>query len=195
MVDCTGHGVPGAIMSIVGNNLLNKILKEEKITSCEKMLDSLVTNLVQYLRQDNKDGRISNDGMDITLCKINMKSRKVEFAGAFNPMAVIKDGELKEYKADKFSVGRHTYEAGYKFSSVTFEVEKGSMLYLFSDGYSDQFGGAKGKKFMRKNFYNLLKSLSNLPAAQQSKELEKSFNEWKQDVTQVDDVCVMGIRI
>jgi tetratricopeptide (TPR) repeat protein len=195
VVDCTGHGVPGAIMSIVGNNLLNKIIREEKITSSEKILDSLVINVAQYLRQDGSNERISNDGMDITLCRINIKAKKLQLAGAYNPFMIVRNGNLTEYKADKFSVGRHTYEAGYKFKKTEIDLEKGDMLYLFSDGYADQFGGIKGKKFMRKNFYNLLKEISGLPVNEQNLKLEKSFNDWKQNVTQVDDVCVMGIRV
>jgi len=195
VVDCTGHGVPGAIMSIVGNNLLHKILKEEKITSCAQMLDRLVVNLVKYLRQDESNERISNDGMDVALCKINVKSGAAEFAGAFNPVLVIKGDIITEYKPNKFSVGRHTYAAGFKFTDNSFSIEPGSMLYLFSDGYADQFGGRKGKKFMRKNFYSLLKEISALPATEQAERLNRTFYDWKQDITQVDDICVIGIRI
>jgi len=194
-VDCTGHGVPGAIMSIVGNNLLHKIVKEEKIISCSQILDRLVVNLVKYLRQDASNERISNDGMDVSLCKINAKSGKVQYAGAFNPVLVINKGVITEYKPDKFSVGRHTYEAGFKFSETNFVIESGSMLYLFSDGYADQFGGEKGKKFMRKNFYSLLKDISELPAAEQQERLSRAFYDWKQNITQVDDICVLGFGI
>ncbi len=194
-VDCTGHGVPGAIMSIVGNNLLHKIVKEEKITSCEKILDSLVVNLVKYLRQEAGNERISNDGMDVALCKVNLKTGKTQYAGAFNPILVISQSGVSEYKADKFSIGRHTYEAGYRFKETTFTLEKGSMLYLFSDGFADQFGGVKGKKFMRKNFYALLKEISSLPASVQKERLQTTFYDWKQNITQVDDICVLGVRI
>ena len=195
VVDCTGHGVPGALMSIVGNNLLHKILNEEKISSCAQILDGLVVNLVKYLRQDGNAERISNDGMDVALCRINRKSGKVQYAGAFNPMLVAQNGALIEYKADKYSIGRHTYEAGYKFSESSFSPEPRSMLYLFSDGYADQFGGDKGKKFMRKNFYSLLREISSLPAGLQKEKLTSVFYDWKRDATQVDDICVMGFRI
>lgn len=194
-VDCTGHGVPGAIMSIVGYNLLHKILKEEKVTSCARILDSLVINLVRYLRQDVAAERISNDGMDVALCRINRRTGKAQYAGAFSPLVVIANGALTEYRPDKYSIGRHTYEAGYRFTENEFNIEPGSMLYMFSDGYADQFGGHKGKKFMRKNFYNLLQELAPLPAAHQKEKLSHVFHDWKQNITQVDDICVMGFRL
>jgi tetratricopeptide (TPR) repeat protein len=194
-VDCTGHGVPGAIMSIVGYNLLNKILYEEKQTSCARILDSLVLNLARYLRQDGRTESISNDGMDVALCRVNRKTGHTRFAGAFSPAVVVTDGVLTEYKPDKFSVGRHTYEGRYRFSESEFVIGSGSMLYLFSDGYADQFGGQKGKKFMRRNFYTLLQELAPLPAALQKQRLGEVFYDWKQNITQVDDICVLGFRI
>lgn len=195
VVDCTGHGVPGAIMSIVGNNLLHKIVKEEKITSCAAILDNLVVNLVKYLRQEENSERISNDGMDVTLVKINLKSGSAQYAGAFNPLLIIKADAQEEHKADKFSVGRHTYLAGYRYSEKNFKVEKGSMVYLFSDGFSDQFGGTKGKKYMRKNFYSLLKDISTQDSGVQKEKLQQAFYDWKQNITQVDDICVIGFRV
>ncbi len=193
-IDCTGHGVPGAMMSIVGNNLLNKIVKERGITEPETILNELVNELFLALRQDTDEIK-ANDGMDITICHFHPDTLKLEFAGAFNPLIIIRDQELLEFKTDKFSIGKYAYEYKFTYSRQDVQLQKNDMVYLSTDGYPDQFGGNKGKKLMRKNFHVLLKQIAHLDKENQALKLEETFLEWKGNFEQVDDVTVFGFRV
>lgn len=192
-VDCTGHGVPGAIMSIVSHNLLTNIFREKKIFSPADALNELLYDLVDTLSRKGNQ-YTANDGMDITLCVWDKKTNIIEFAGAFNPLVLIRNGELKEFKVDKFSIGRHSSQNNSVFKLQSLQIEKGDTLYLSTDGYADQFGGTKSKKMMRRNFYQLLNKIVDRPMSEQKIMLSKYFSDWKSSHEQVDDVCVVGVR-
>ncbi len=193
--DCTGHGVPGALMSIVNYNLLNKAVLEKNIYSPGKILDTVNSYLTQSLHQSYNESSIQ-DGMDITLISINKKSGEVLFAGANNPIYHLKkDGRIIEVKGDKFPVGAFIEDNIQKFNTQKLEVEKGDSIYLFTDGYPDQFGGPKGKKLKYKQFCDLLVANYQSSPNEQANALEHFFNEWKGNLEQVDDVCVIGIKL
>tara|TARA_B100000809_G_scaffold266595_1_gene330123 strand:+ start:2112 stop:4220 length:2109 start_codon:yes stop_codon:yes gene_type:complete len=211
VVDCTGHGVPGALMSMVGYNSLNKIVEDLKIVDPAKILDEL-NKLVNF--SFNKDNTIASnfvikDGMDISICVIDRLTNKLEYAGAYNSLYLYRNKEhviesiepqmsneisvFYETKSDKMKVGGGNNKKGYTSHSV--QLLKNDTIYLFTDGYVDQFGGAKGKKFMYKPFKRMLLSIQSNSMEEQQKHIGTTFNQWKGDYTQLDDVCVMGVRI
>jgi serine phosphatase RsbU (regulator of sigma subunit) len=200
-VDCTGHGVPGALVSVVGNNGLNRCVEEFGITETGNILDKL-TELVEDTFENSANEL--KDGMDISLLKIDLVSPdkiKVQWSGANNPLWIIKNSasssgvenkELIEVKADKQPIGKFINKNAFK--SHYFEFQKGDRVYLFTDGYADQFGGPKGKKFKYKQLEDLLIATSRLSLNNQKAELDLVFNNWKKNLEQVDDVCVIGIQ-
>jgi len=192
--DCTGHGVPGALMSIVNYNLLNKAVLEKNLNMPGEILDSVNYYLTHSLHQSFNESSIK-DGMDITLLSINKKTKEVYFAGANNPIYIISNGILQEIKANKFPVGAFIEDNIQKFTTQKLEVRTGDTIYLFTDGYPDQFGGPKGKKFKYKPFIDLLLQINNIPLNQRTTILNKTFIDWKGNLEQVDDVCILGIKI
>ncbi len=194
VIDCTGHGVPGAMMSIVGNNLLNKIVKERNIHHPKEILNELVNELFLALRQDAEEIK-ANDGMDITICHFFPDTLELIYAGAFNPLIIVRNQELVELKTDKFSIGKYAYDYKFNYAEKSFRLQKNDMIYLSTDGYADQFGGEKGKKLMRKNFYTVLLEISNLTKEEQAIRLGEHFSEWKGEYEQVDDITVFGFRV
>ena len=151
--DCTGHGVPGAFMSLVGANGLNSAVIEHKFSAPGEILDDLNKYASEALNKSNDDS--VRDGMDITLCALNKKEMKLKFAGAYNPLYLIRDNELQIFKTDKFAIG--SFKPGEKnFETFEIDIKKGDKLYIFSDGYPDQFGGDRGKKFMNRRFKEIL---------------------------------------
>lgn len=193
-VDCTGHGVPGALMSIVGYNLLNKAVLEQKITQPSKILDQLNKWISITLRQSMSDSSV-RDGMDITLCKINKNKKNLQVSAAFNSLYHIRSQILTEIKGDKFPVGIFIDETMRSFAHHELELQQGDLLYLFTDGFSDQFGGENGKKFKYAKLKELLISICHLPIQEQKNFLDQTFEDWKGSLEQVDDVCIIGIRI
>lgn len=193
-VDSTGHGVPGAFMSIVGYNSLSHALEEKESTSPAVVLNKASEILTDVLRQKATESSI-RDGMDIALCSIDLKDLILEYAGAYNPMWLVRNGALLEYKADKQPVGLFIGEESKQFNNHTVNLCKGDMIYLFTDGFADQFGGEKGKKFKYKNFEKLLLEISDLSPAEQSERLGEVFENWSRGYQQVDDVCVIGIKV
>ena len=192
--DCTGHGVPGALISIVNYNLLNRAVLEKHITNPGEILDAVNIWLTESLHQTIENSTIK-DGMDISLISINKKTNEIKFSGANNPLFVYSETGVKEYKGDKFPVGSFIEEQVVSFKTISVEVNKGDMLYLFSDGYADQFGGEKGKKFKIKNLREEFKEAQKIPVKEQKKYLHKRFTEWKGDLEQVDDVMIIGIEL
>ena len=190
VADCTGHGVPGAMVSVICHNALNTTIKQMGITDPGKILDE-TTRLV--LGQFEKSEEEVRDGMDIALCSFNIKSRELKYAGANTPLWIVRGNETLKYKATRQPVGNHTDRTD--FESNTIPVEKGDTIYLSSDGYTDQFGGEKGKKFLNKRFRELLVRISGKPIHTQAGLLHDAFYNWKQAYEQVDDVCVMGVRV
>lgn len=191
--DCTGHGVPGAFMSLLNISKLNETINEKKITRPDLVFGQVRDEIIKAL---NPDGSESNarDGMDAVLCAFDFNALQLQFAAANNSVLLIRDKEIKEYKGDKYPVGMHQGKPK-PFSLQTLQLQKGDMIYTFTDGYPDQFGGDKGKKFMSKNFKEMLLSVSGQPLHVQKEEIEKIFNSWRGRHEQIDDVLVIGIRI
>ncbi len=193
-VDCTGHGVPGAFMSIVGHNQLKQVVSKIDNPQPSVILDALSRGVMDSLHQ-NFDDSTAKDGMDLSLCALNMKTNELEFAGAFNPLYLIRDGELQEIKANKFPIGVFLGKEAKNFTNHKISVQKGDVIYIFSDGYADQFGGPKGKKFMANQFRNLLIKIHKEDMETQKQILDTTLETWRSNEEQVDDVLVMGVRI
>lgn len=192
-VDCTGHGVPGAFMSLVGANGLNAAVREHSTTQPGKIVDELNSFVAETLNKTSEDNDV-RDGMDLSLIAIDYNKNELEYAGAYNPIYIIRDGEFIILQADKFAIG--SFEPGTKnYTNQVFQLEEGDQIYLFSDGYADQFGGSKGKKFLYKTFREELMRVHKLDPEQQRAELNKTIVEWQGDYAQVDDILVIGIRI
>lgn len=195
-VDCTGHGVPGAFMSIVGYNLLKQIMgKAPQGLPPSKILDELNKGVRDTLHQKNYEDSTSKDGMDITICSFDKENFELEFAGAFNPLYLVRDGEMFEIKGNKFSVGIFLDKESKHFTNHKFKLQKGDVIYIFSDGYADQFGGPKGKKFMQNQFKNLLFDIHRKPMPEQKRILDSTIEHWRGNEDQVDDILVMGFRM
>jgi ligand-binding sensor domain-containing protein/serine phosphatase RsbU (regulator of sigma subunit) len=194
-VDCTGHGVPGAFMSIIGHNSLDKIVGEMDITQPAQILDELNKGVSHTLRQKSEDSEVK-DGMDISLVSIDLKNMLMEFAGAHNSLYLIRDGEIHETKPDKFAIGSFVKQEKRNFKNHEIEIKKGDMIYVFSDGYADQFGGELGKKFKYRPFKELLLASCNLPVQEQRDKIEAIFVDWMGGVhEQIDDVLIIGVKI
>jgi len=195
-VDCTGHGVPGAFMSIVGHNQLNYAVEVKKARESNIILDLLNQGVEKTLREkgvDNPSG--VKDGMDLALCIIDYKNMKLQFSGANNPLCLIRDNELIQVKGDRQAIGGSYEDELPKFEKHEMDLRKGDILYTFSDGYPDQFGGTDGRKFMKKRFRELLLKIHKDPMQEQKKLLNDILVEWQGDEEQVDDILVMGVKI
>lgn len=195
VVDCTGHGVPGAFMSMIGHNLLHQIVSEKRIVSPGRILDHLHAGIQQALRQGENDVQ-TNDGMDVSIIALNKSNKKIEWAGANRPLLIVDPkGEMQRIEGDKFPVGGIQIQEKRCFKTHTVQADEGSMAYLFSDGYADQFGGEKGKKFMLRRFHSLLADIHLMTADEQQAALRHTFEDWKQNHEQVDDVLIAGIQL
>jgi tetratricopeptide (TPR) repeat protein len=186
--DCTGHGVPGAMVSVICNNGLNRSVREHGITEPGKILDKTREIVVAEFEKSEEDVK---DGMDISLCALN--GNHLQWAGANNPLWIIRNGELIEYNPNKQPIGKVDNPA--PFTTHLIELQQGDRLYIFSDGYADQFGGEKGKKFKAANLKKLLLSIQQESMEQQKNILQQTFNQWKANLEQVDDVLVMGVSV
>ncbi|MBL0050585.1 MAG: SpoIIE family protein phosphatase [Bacteroidetes bacterium] len=190
--DCTGHGVAGAFMSVIGSSMFNQIINEKNITQPAAILDALNDGIIDSLRQKESD---SNDGMDVSILAFDLNKRTVDFAGANRPMWLIRNGELLTYKPNKFPIGGMQIIHEEKFSQHHIQLQPNDTIYIFSDGYADQFGGEHGKKLMTKRFKEILVSIQHLSMPQQQLHLKRLFEKWKGQHSQVDDVLVIGIKI
>jgi len=190
--DCTGHGVPGAMVSVVCNNALNRSVREHGLTDPGKILDKSREIVIKEFEKSNED---VNDGMDIALCSLEEKGGKtlLQYAGAHNPLWIVRNNEILETKANKQPIGKFANKEPY--TTHTFELEKGDSIYIFSDGYVDQFGGEKGKKLKAKSFKELIISIQDKEMEEQKLIINEVFETWKGDLEQIDDVCVIGVRI
>ena len=221
-VDCTGHGVPGAFMSIVGNNFLTQAITESTVNSTGEALDFLNQGVSKALRQDkNTSTETVRDGMDISLCGYHKVKQKLFFSGAKNPVYIVRKSEnvnelglgveiiegknplesekggifLTEFKGDTHPIGAYVGDELKPFRTQVIELKKDDMIYVFSDGYADQFGGPDGKKYKYKTFKKLLLSIAHLPAEEQKEKLIAQYDSWKGDYEQIDDVLLMGLRV
>lgn len=193
VVDCTGHGVPGAMMSMIGNNLLHHAIVEEQLSDPGEILKNMDVMLGEML-QDDSEGLAVNDGMDLSLCVIDHSKHVLQFAGAQSSAIFIQDQQVLSLRGSKFSIGGFGASADKVYETSTFRYSASDQIYMFSDGYQDQFGGAKGKKFYRKNLTKLIESVADRPMVEQKSTILKTFVNWKGDGMQMDDVTVMGIR-
>jgi serine phosphatase RsbU (regulator of sigma subunit) len=193
VADCTGHGVPGAFMSLLGITLLNEIVNVNGITQSDIIVTELRRRLVQAIQQ-SKSGIQTYDGMDISLCVFDPEKRKLQFTGGMNHMVKIRDGKLEVIRADKLDVSAsHKNEGAFNLREV--DCIHGDMIYLFSDGYQDQFGGEYNKKFLRPHFYTTLVEVHRLHVAEQKEALETKLMNWMKNHPQTDDITIVGIRM
>lgn len=191
--DCTGHGVPGALMSMLGISNLNETIIEKNISEPHEILNNVRKGIIESLDSEDKSEE-NKDGMDCVLCAFDFTNSTLTFAAANNPLWICRDGQMLEYKADKMPVGKYHSEVS-SFTLQQVQLQKGDVVYSFSDGFADQFGGEKGKKFKYKPFQELLLKNANLPMEQQKNTLDAAFENWRGQLDQVDDVLVVGIKI
>lgn len=192
VADCTGHGVPGAFMSILGITLISEIVNRACYNSAGSILNQLRESVMRALNQRGVEEE-QKDGIDMALCLINTNTNELEFAGAFNPIYIIKKNRLIEMHGDKMPIGIAALEEN-SFTNHKYNLEEDDIVYLFSDGFVDQFGGPEGKKYKYQPFRNLLLNISNLPMHSQKNELIKTFKHWKGNLAQLDDVLMFGFR-
>jgi serine phosphatase RsbU (regulator of sigma subunit) len=193
-VDCTGHGVPGAFMSIVGYNLLNQSVNEHRLTTPSLILNELNKGITKTLKQTFEESTVK-DGMDIALCSYDEQTNMLEYAGAYNSLWHFRDNEVKEFAADKHPIGLFVGEELKQFQNHTIPVLRGDTVYIFTDGFADQFGGPKGKKFKYKKLQELLLSIQNKTLDEQHQILDSTFENWKGNLEQIDDILIIGIRL
>ena len=194
-VDCTGHGVPGAFMSLIGNDLLNDIITVRHTFSPELILEELHSGVKKALRQEDGENR---DGMDLALCVLNPVRETVEFAGAMNPLVYISENKITTLRGDRMPIGGELQGRKLrKYTKHTIRLEQAGRFYLFSDGYQDQFGGPKGGKYLRARFREFITGISHLPMSRQHDLISEEFEDWKKSSRrgQTDDVLVAGFRL
>ncbi len=192
-IDCTGHGVPGAFLSLLGNSLLNNIVTENPNRPANEILIELNKRLIDAFKRFSEER--STDGMDVALCVVDETNSKISFSGAFRPLFYVQNGELKVINGDKHPVGGDHYEYDRNYTLHEIECSKDDLFYMFSDGYVDQFGGEKQKKYMTKNFKNLLMDIHKESLSDQYERLRQEMDDWKQDEEQVDDITVVGFKL
>ena len=192
--DCTGHGVPGAFMSLLGINYLNEIVIEQKITQPDLILNALRSAIIEALNPEGSNEAEGKDGMDLVLCKYDFTSMQLTFSCANNPLWIYRQGEFMDFKADKMPVGKSPKE-DVPFNLQTVALQKGDVVYTFTDGYADQFGGPKKKKLMTGKFKELILSIQHLPIKEQHDYLNDFIEDWMKDSEQVDDILVIGVKI
>jgi ligand-binding sensor domain-containing protein/serine phosphatase RsbU (regulator of sigma subunit) len=193
-VDCTGHGVPGAFMSMIGHNLLNQIILENGVTQPNEILNALHHGVQAALKQGTNTVDTS-DGMDIAICSIDEKNKELQFAGAHRPLFILNGNTFNKIDGDKYSIGGSELDEQRKFTLHSIQITKGDSVYMTSDGYADQFGGEKGKKFMTKRFYEQLIAIQHQTMDKQIQTLDQVFETWKSNYQQVDDILIIGIRL
>jgi serine phosphatase RsbU (regulator of sigma subunit) len=191
--DCTGHGVPGAFMSMLGVSLLNEIVNKHAVTQANYVLNELRNEVKRTLKQTGKEGE-AKDGMDIAMTMIDLGNMKMQFAGAYNPLYLFRDGKFQEYKGDRMPIGIFLKENP-SFTNHDIDLKKGDTFYIFSDGYQDQFGGKDGTKFKVKRFKKLLTEIHHKPMEEQREIIERTYDEWKGNHPQLDDVVIVGLKI
>lgn len=193
-VDCTGHGVPGALLSLIGYFLLNDIVRSRKVTDPGKILDLLDEGVTQTLRQDQEDSA-TKDGMDIALCRINTETRTIEYAGAHRPLYIMKGGAMEEIKGNKFPIGGGIFKNQTNFTTTRVELSIGDSFYFSSDGFPDQFGGAEVRKFGPKKTREIIERVHKQPMREAAQVFDAEWEAWKGEHKQTDDVLLIGIKL
>jgi serine phosphatase RsbU (regulator of sigma subunit) len=193
-VDCTGHGVPGAFMSVLGNSLLNQIVKERRIPEPNAILDALNEKVVETLNQVDPN-TVTNDGMDLAMCVYYPADRVLHYSGAQRPLFFFRGNEMTQVSGDKYSIGGSGYlNKRPPYTLHALKVQPGDTVYIFSDGYADQFGGDQGKKMQTSRFANLLQSIQDKPLQAHQAIIDDFYEDWKGAYEQIDDVVVIGVR-
>ncbi len=192
-VDCTGHGIPGAFMSMLGNSLLNEITQNTEINTASEILNHLKDRLKESLNQTNKIGELS-DGLDIALCMIDTDNKKLQFAGAYMPLCIIRENKVIGIKGDKMPIGRYIKEID-SFTNHEVEIQPNDVFYLYSDGYQDQVGGQNKKRFLSQNFKKLLLEIHQNPFEEQKNILDQTLENWSSGLGQIDDILVVGFKV
>ena len=190
--DCTGHGVPGALMSVIGMEIIGKAINEGNIETPSEILAILSKALEKTFTSEKNIGTIIRDGMDIGLCRIDKSNKKMIFAGAFFPLYLIRDNSLTEIKGDKISIGLNP--GGIDYTDNEIDIMENDIFYVFSDGYVDQFGGSENKKYMYRRFRFLLTKIHSFSVDDQKSILEEEFRAWMGNNVQLDDIMVIGFR-
>ncbi|HLP72740.1 MAG TPA: SpoIIE family protein phosphatase [Bacteroidales bacterium] len=190
--DCTGHGVPGALMSMIGHEIIEKTINDDHIQDPARILAILNKALEKTFSREKNIGTIIRDGMDVGLCIIEKKLRKLHYAGAFFPLYLIRKSTLTEIRGDKLIIGMNP--EGHRYTETEYDLMDDDVLYIFSDGYVDQFGGEDNKKFMYRRFRYLLLNIHKLPFSDQKVVLEDNIRNWMGRNVQVDDIMVIGFR-
>jgi serine phosphatase RsbU (regulator of sigma subunit) len=193
VADCTGHGVPGAFMSMLGVSFLNEIVRKKEITNASEILDNLRESVIEALQQKGTTGE-QTDGMDIVLCVLNTENNQLQYSGANNPLYIVtKQKELNVIEPDKQPVS--IYKNMKPYTNHQIQLYEGDCMFLVSDGYEDQFGGPKNRKFMSKQLKELFVTIANKPMNEQTEILEKTLKDWKGDNEQIDDITILGLKI
>jgi serine phosphatase RsbU (regulator of sigma subunit) len=192
-IDCTGHGVPGALLSIVGYNAIDHTVNELNITKPDEVLISMNTIIKKILHQDVKSD--IRDGMDMALCTFDRNTKVLEYSGANNPIYIVSEGKMSVVKATKLTIGSIQEEVHYLPEHHSIQLKKDDCFYIFSDGYADQFGGTDNKKFKTSRMQELLLSINHKPMPEQEQLIHKAFIDWKGMNEQVDDILVIGVRV
>jgi serine phosphatase RsbU (regulator of sigma subunit) len=190
--DCTGHGVPGALMSMIGLELIQKIINEMKVDDTDEVLLTMNRELESAFFKEESGKPIIKDGIEMSICIIDKKSRLMEFSGAFLPVYIVRDDKLIEIKGDKKNVVQSF--AMVSFNRSTYTLQEGDLLYLFSDGYADQFGGPENKKFMYRRLRHLLLTISKYPLPDQQRILDETIDSWMEGHDQIDDMMILGVK-
>jgi len=190
--DCTGHGVPGALMSMIGLELIQKIINEMKVDESDEILLTLNRELESAFFKEEDGKALIKDGVEMSICVIDRKSMQMEFSGAFLPVYIVRNDKLIEIKGDKQNVIQSV--PGATFNRSSFTLQKGDILYLFSDGYADQFGGPDNKKFMYRRLRHILLTISKYPLGDQQRILDETITTWMREFEQIDDMMVLGVR-
>lgn len=192
--DCTGHGVPGALMSIIGHNLISKAIRDKNLQRPCEILNDLSAGIFSTLQQ-NLNSHGVKDGMDISLISIDTEKMVMEYAAARQPVYRIRNNELLKLMPDRFPIGIYTGQHLQEFNNQQISIQRGDSIYMFTDGYTDQFGGPEKKKIKNMHFQKLLLSIQNFSMEEQKQILLKELSDWQQDCEQVDDIMIIGIKI
>jgi len=190
--DCTGHGVPGALMSMIGLELIHKIINEMKVDDTDQVLITMNRELESAFFKEESGKAIIKDGIEMGICIIDRKTKVLEFSGAFLPVYIVRDDKLIEIKGDKKNVVQSL--AMVSFNRSTFTLQEGDILYLFSDGYADQFGGPENKKFMYRRLRHILLTISKYPLTDQQRILDETIRSWMGGHDQIDDMMILGVK-
>lgn len=190
--DCTGHGVPGALMSMIGLELIQKIINEMRVDDTDQLLLTMNRELESAFFKEESGKALIRDGIEMSMCIIDKSTKEMEFSGAFLPVYIVRDDKLIEIKGDKKNVVQSF--AMVSFNRSTFRLREGDILYLFSDGYADQFGGPENKKFMYRRLRHLLLTISKYPLMDQERILDETITSWMGDHEQIDDMMILGVK-